>query len=74
MFSDFANDLQIKTIPHVHYNKVSREKNDEYLELRGRLVGYDWRLSRLRLAVRSAMVAGLRNDVIPIYFYIEARG
>jgi hypothetical protein len=33
MFSEFANNLQKKLIPHVHYNKVSREKIDEYLEL-----------------------------------------
>ena len=33
MFSEFANYLHKNLIPHVHYNKVSREKIDEYLEL-----------------------------------------
>ena len=32
MFSEFASNLK-KIISYAHYNKVSREKIDEYLEL-----------------------------------------
>jgi len=33
MFSEYANYLHKNLIPHIHHNKVSREKIDEYLEL-----------------------------------------
>ena len=33
MFSELASNLKKKIISYAHYNKVSREKIDDYLEL-----------------------------------------